>query len=85
MLYGAALELIPAEAEERHRSVRLQRSMVLVESSKFVEAARELDELLPALAGEEKFEALRGRALAAVLPDAGGGIEHVRRARVRAC
>jgi class 3 adenylate cyclase/tetratricopeptide (TPR) repeat protein len=59
-LYSQALDLIPAD-DPRRPGLRLERATTLVQAGEFAQALPELDDLIPALEGRERFEALDSR------------------------
>jgi class 3 adenylate cyclase/tetratricopeptide (TPR) repeat protein len=60
-LYDRALELVPEDDTETHRSLRLERAAARVRAGAYAEAIPELDGLLEELTGHERFEALDAR------------------------
>jgi class 3 adenylate cyclase/tetratricopeptide (TPR) repeat protein len=56
-LYSQALDLMPAD-DARRQSLRLERAITLAQAGEFAQALPELDDLIPALEGRDRFEAL---------------------------
>jgi tetratricopeptide (TPR) repeat protein len=63
-LYGAAIQL--AGDEDERAQIRLRRANAMLQLEQFSRARHEFAELLPALAGRERIQALIGRAHAAL-------------------
>jgi class 3 adenylate cyclase/tetratricopeptide (TPR) repeat protein len=64
-LYERALELVPAVTADRRLEVRLASASAHVQAGLYAAAIEELDELLPQLAGLQRFDALSARGRAA--------------------
>jgi class 3 adenylate cyclase/tetratricopeptide (TPR) repeat protein len=60
-LYERALDLVPAVADERRLDVRLASAIAHVQAGVFAPAIEALDELLPKLEGQQRFDALSAR------------------------
>jgi eukaryotic-like serine/threonine-protein kinase len=80
--YERALELLPALAVERRLDVQLASAIAHVQAGLFPPAIEALDELLPALEGRRRFDALSARGRASFwLADADGAHKYWRAAR----
>ncbi|HUP33070.1 MAG TPA: adenylate/guanylate cyclase domain-containing protein [Gaiellaceae bacterium] len=81
-LYERALELVPAVSDDRRLEVRLASAIAHVQAGLYGAAIEELDELLPGLEGQQRFDGLSARGRAAFWSgDAEGAHRYWREAR----